>query len=355
MISQELIRRYLAGKCTPEEAARIREWYNSFEQEPDLMDALSAEERAALKEAMYREILYRLDTYKALPRPALLSRKTGLFILSGAAAVFLLFIGLRIIFDSPADPAAASYSGIKNKAEGAAGLERALPQGAEEIIVENNCKTIRRETLSDGSVVWLQPDTWISFPSVFPADKREVKMSGEAFFEVSHDASRPFTIFSGDLVTRVLGTSFNIKAYENAAAAEVSVFTGQVSVSLPGRLREAGSEALLLVKDEKAVFLQSEKLLTKQTYSAKKQPELNIWKKNTISFNNTPVREVVKVLNAQFNVSLNVADTDRELNNYILKADFTNQNLPDILQMLEKSLNLTYEIEGKEIVLKLDR
>src|SRR3546814_2765267 len=94
-------------------------------------------------------------------------------------------MGIWIIFDNQVDSADASYSAIKNKTEAPDGGVSALPDGeAKEIIVRNSSKTIRRETLSDGSVVWLQPNTWISFPSVFTADKRDVKMSGEAFFEV---------------------------------------------------------------------------------------------------------------------------------------------------------------------------
>lgn len=348
-VSPELIRNYLAGKCTPQEVARIREWYDSFEQETDPIDSLSPQERAALKEMMYTEVMHRLRSRDALPRPALFWVKRRQAIIGGAAAVLLLFVGVNVLFDQGNVPVTGSPSANANTT-GATTVRE-----VEEIVVENTLRTIKRQTLSDGSVVWLQPDTWISFPREFAPDKRELCMSGEAFFEVQSDASRPFTVYSGDLVTRVLGTSFNIKAYRNGPSAEVSVFTGKVSVSLPSMPRKPGSGELLLAKHEKAVFLQSEKLLKKQSYNTIKEPELNIWKKNTISFNNTPVKDVVKVLNEEFAVSLKVSDADSELNNYILKADFTNQNLPDILQMLEKSLSLTYEIEGKEIILKLDR
>src|SRR3546814_15446307 len=91
--------------------------------------------------------------------------------------------------------------------------------------------------------------------------------------------------------------------------------------------RSAGSETgeIYLVKDEKAVFVEGKNQLRKQTYSPEIQPELNIWRKNTVSFNNAPVKEVVKVLNEEFNIELKVAETDLELNNYILKADFTDR------------------------------
>lgn len=348
-LSPELIRKYLSGECSPEEAVRVREWYDSFEGEPDPLCFLSQAERDALKELMYDEVMQRLRAQKALPRLSLFSGKRRYLLAGGAAAALLLFFGLSALFERtpPPDPISVSSGKVAPHPH--------QETANREVLVENTLKTIRRQALPDGSVVWLKPETWISFPEKFAPGTREVSMEGEAFFEVSADPSRPFIVYSGDLVTRVLGTSFNIKAYKNGTSAEVSVFTGKVSVSLPSLPDETGRTELQLVKDEKAVFMQEKKLLKKQSYSISKQPELNIWKKNTISFDNTPVNEVVKVLNSEFDVEMKVAKKDRELNNYILKADFTNQNLPDILQMLERSLSLTYEIDGKEIILKLDK
>lgn len=322
------------------------------------MDALSPQERDALKKMMYEEVLHRLHMKDALPSRRLFAIKRKRFLLGGAAAAVVLFLGLFLFLGKPGGEDA------KLSSAGSGDEQVAVPAvqdpGSREIKVENLRRRIRREVLPDGSVVWLQPDTWIAFSAKFAGEKREVKMSGEAFFEVNRDVSRPFIVYSGDLMTRVLGTSFNIKAYKNSGSAEVSVFTGQVSVSLPEGGAESGKtnsgeSELLLVKDEKAVFSQREKLLKKKIYSTDKEPELNIWKKNTISFDNTPVKEVVKALNREFGVSLRVAQSDPQLNEYLLRADFTDQNLPDILQMLEKSLGLTYEIAGKEIVLKRDK
>lgn len=352
-LSPELIRKYLSGECLPEEAERVREWYDSFEGEPDPLCFLSQAERDALKEMMYDEVMQRLRARRALPE-LLFSAKRMYLLLGGAAAAVLLFFGLSVLLERNLLESAPQAGPVSVSSDKAASFseQRAAEK---EILVENRLKTIRRQALPDGSVVWLKPDTWISFPEKFTSGIREVKMAGEAFFEVSANASRPFIVYSGDLVTRVLGTSFNIKAYKDGSSAEVSVFTGKVSVSLPSLPDETGPTELQLVKDEKAVFMQEKKLLKKQSYSMSKQPELNIWKKNTISFDNTPVSEVVKVLNSEFDVEMKVGERDKELNNYMLKADFTNQNLPDILQMLERSLSLTYEIDGKEIILKLDK
>src|SRR5690606_15268265 len=352
-ISPELIRKYLTGKCTPEEVAKVLEWYESGEQEPDPLAYFTPQERIALKEMMYSNVVDRIRSQKAYPNPVFSGLIRQRVILGGVAAAILLFAAIRIVLHQPETFETGTQAVI-----GTIPADEACAEPAE-VLVENKLRTIKRQTLSDGSVIWLQPETWISFPREFGADGRQVRMSGEAFFEVSPDSSRPFVVYSGDLITRVVGTSFNIKAYKDGPSAEVSVFTGKVSVSLPDipdvNLRSMSPPPLLLSKHEKAVFSSREKSLEKKAYSTHKEPELNMWKKNTISFDNTPVKEVVEVLNREFDVSLQVDKTAKELNSYMLKADFTNQNLPDILQMLEKSLNLTYEIDGKDIVLKLDK
>lgn len=352
-ISPELIRKYLAGNCSAEEAAKVLEWYDSAEQDPDPLDRLTPQERVALKEMMYTNVMEQIRSRRALPSPVLFGIRRQRLVLGGMAAAIGLFAAVTLLLYNPKSP--SEHTG--NLTADAANTEICLDQT--DIVVENSLRTIKKQILSDGSVIWLQPETWISFPKEFASDKREVRMSGEAFFEVSTDTHRPFVVYSGGLVTQVLGTSFNIKAYKDGPSAEVSVFTGKVSVSLPSLPDIAleqmqGQRQLFLTRHEKAVFSQRKKSFEKTLYNTQKEPELNIWKKNTISFANTPVKEVVTVLNDEFDVELQVAREDQELNNYMLKADFTNQNLPDILQMLEKSLNLTYEIEGKDIILKLD-
>ena len=84
--------------------------------------------------------------------------------------------------------------------------------------------------LNDGSTVTLQSNSKISYPAVFEKYKREIKLVGEAFFDVKRDASKPFFVYSQDLVTKVLGTSFTVKAYNSEEKIQVSVKTGKVSV-----------------------------------------------------------------------------------------------------------------------------
>ena len=88
-------------------------------------------------------------------------------------------------------------------------------------------------TMNDGSRVYLNSSSTLSYPATFPSDKREVFLEGEAFFEVTRNENRPFVIRSGNLTTKVLGTSFNVNAFD-ANNISVSVATGKVQVDIDG-------------------------------------------------------------------------------------------------------------------------
>lgn len=90
----------------------------------------------------------------------------------------------------------------------------------------------RQLELPDGTRVWLSPNSKLKYPDQFRESNRVVSLVGEAFFEVAHDAKHPFIIHSGQVNTRVLGTSFNISAYPQQAEISVTLLTGKVAVAL---------------------------------------------------------------------------------------------------------------------------
>lgn len=89
--------------------------------------------------------------------------------------------------------------------------------------------------LPDGTKVWLSPGSRLNYPDQFIGDSRSVSLEGEAFFEVRHDVGHPFVIKSGPVSTTVLGTSFNVKAYQLKPDVEVTLVTGKVAVELENK------------------------------------------------------------------------------------------------------------------------
>lgn len=326
-LSPELIRKYLGGKSTEEEAMLVEAWYDSFEGEPDPVPGISPSEHRQLKDRMFSRVMENLRSMNSLPEPkSILTFKRLSYAISGVAALLLLVFGVNWFMTRQTPFAEADSTG--------------------EILVQNRENTIRKLALPDGSTVWLRPRTTVRYPETFSGN-RELHLTGEAFFEVSRDPSHPFIIYSKHIVTRVLGTSFNIRAYQEDPAAEVSVMTGKVSVRLAASDRPREGEVTLL-PNQKAVFGKESRQVKKQENTQPK--EMQLWEKKDIAFDNTPVREVVKALNATFDIEIRVED--EQLNDYVLKADFTGQNLPDILEMLGMSLGVDYEIDGQHILLK---
>ena len=120
--------------------------------------------------------------------------------------------------------------------------------------------------LSDGSKITLEPQSELRYGNEFGKVNREVFLSGEAFFEVKKDVERPFLIYTGKLVTKVVGTSFRIIAYEKDSDISVSVRTGKVTVyrndNKPKNNQSLSTE-IVLVPNQKAVFEKEHQLLVK--------------------------------------------------------------------------------------------
>jgi ferric-dicitrate binding protein FerR (iron transport regulator) len=318
---KKLIKKYLKGNCNPEEIAAIHEWYDSFETEQDPADFITSQQQKELKFRLLTNIRRNVASLE-LKSTQTNKRKTvsrTLYLLSGVAAMLILTIGIFFYVQKK-----SSFSDLGD------------------VHVVNMTKTIQKLVLSDGSIVWLNPKSKVIYPHNFTSTLRKVQMQGEAFFDVTPDPKRPFIIYSGNVITRVWGTSFRIRAYENIPF-EVSVLTGKVSVQLQTRK----DSELILLPQQTATYITASDLLKKGI--EKKTSAMSIWHKETMTFDNEPIREVIKVLNAQFKV--NISTADEKLLDYVLKADFNDQSLPSILEMLRKSLNVENEISDDGIIL----
>jgi transmembrane sensor len=317
-ISPELAHKYINEKCSDEEIDILYRWYESMEANADPSEILSIEEKAVLKELMLNKIknnIFPVEHAAETKSNSVL--RYLIYTVSGIAALLLLIWGNSFYKDYL--PAKA---GIK-------------------VVVSNMTNELHKEILSDGTIVWLNPKSSLEYPENFTGELREVKMKGEAFFEVTKDHAHPFVIYSGGVVTRVWGTSFRIRT-NGELQTEVSVVTGKVSVKIP---RKKDSEVMLL-PDQKVTYLKSTELLTKE--QEKPTSTMGIWKKTNLSFDNMPLSEVILVLNKKFGYE--IATEDETLKKYLLKADFNNESLPEILELLEKSLNINYKINDRQII-----
>jgi transmembrane sensor len=328
IVTPELLHKYLDGNCTAEELLMLYKWYDGFEDNADPFEELTNQEQQALKMLMFNKFKASVVLPEAPITDNMIKRRfpvKALYILSGIAALFFIAWGIHF-YKSP-------------KAESPNGI---ITIASEQMMLKNQTNSIYKQVLSDGSIVWLSPKSQLEYPKKFAGTYRQVKMNGEAFFEVSKDHAHPFIIYSGGVVTRVWGTSFRIKAYQNIPT-EVSVITGKVSVKLP----ENDRSEVMLLPTQKVVYSHNSSDLTPGKEADRSV--MRIWKKTSVSFDDVPLSNVLTTLNQQFGTR--IYTNDKELEKYLLKADFTDENLPAILDMLENSLNVGYNINDTDIEL----
>ena len=147
--------------------------------------------------------------------------------------------------------------------------------------------------LPDGSKVWLNASSSIRFPSVFPAAERRVEITGEAYFEVVKDPSRPFTVSFNGTEVQVLGTSFNVMAYADERVSKTTLVEGSVSI------RNHRSHAMLR-PGQQAALLPGGRIQT----DFKPVDEAVAWKDGMFYFKNAGVKDVMRQLSRWYDVEI---------------------------------------------------
>lgn len=197
--------------------------------------------------------------------------------------------------------------------------------------------------LPDSTQIWLNSGSSISYPkNLHHADLRTVRLKGEAFFKVKRDPRHPFVVHSLNIQTRVLGTSFNIRAWQGHQT-EVTVLTGKVAVSRDSAGTQ--SAAIHLLPNQKAVG-NSAQLHLENVEDARAAMG---WTEGKMVFDQLPVEEVFEVLERKYAVKIS---TDRSFKGCKLTAKFNNVSLNEVLQTIQISLDIHYTINKQTIYIK---
>ncbi|SKC04633.1 FecR family protein [Dyadobacter psychrophilus] len=314
--SSEILRKYLTGACSEAESQEVNDWYQSLDAEhPELWTG-------AEEENLYNRIQVRIaEQEKSHLQPAPVA--TFWTYALRIAAVLCIGLGISYYFYSdPAKPVSVTKAHVSNW-----------------VSFENQEKKVNRYTLPDSTTVWLSPGATLSYARDF--EKRQVRFSGEGFFDVKPDKLHPFEILSGDMKTRVLGTSFNVRANAGEATCQVTVVTGVVEVESVKEKRP-----VVLRPKQQVVFAKNSNALTVQTLSENRGTK-EIWQSVSLVFDEVPMDEVAERLGKIFKVSIDFKDP--QIKKCRLKVDFNNQRLPEILDMIDALLGTTYQIEGDKI------
>lgn len=202
-----------------------------------------------------------------------------------------------------------------------------------EVIAPVGSRTIVQ--LSDGSVVHLNYGSSIKYPQFFTGDTREVMLTGEAYFDVSHNPEKPFIVTAGNLTVEALGTAFNVLAYPDNHVIETTLVNGKVV--LEQNDADGKTESIGVMVPGQHVKYNSE---TGTVRSTRGSVEKYIaWKDGKIVFDDTPITVVAERLSRMFNVDIEVAD---DLEDYIFTVTFIDEPLFQILDLMTIAAPVTY-------------
>lgn len=212
----------------------------------------------------------------------------------------------------------------------------------------NNSDTIQSILLADGSRVGLSPKSKLSFSKNLSSGKREVYLTGEAFFDVRKNPSQPFFVYTRSMVTKVLGTSFIVKAYTNDKKASVQVRTGKVSVYKKENFSEKNTVAnkldgLIVTPNQQVVYDLERNQLSKTIID--KPVMLTATQDERFVFNATPLKEVFRVLQNAYGITIMYDES--VISSCSLSVAMGDETFYEKLEMICKAIGASYEsIDG---------
>ena len=308
---ETLIHKHLAGELTREEESALKEWLeDSPGNREHLEEAMRVWDLAGIVEAdpgvnLSIDLEHEIARFEQRAR---VGRKNGLRLVWRYAAAAVVLIGAILFFWIP----------------------------GEEAMV--HVKTASNETLSvtlpDGSAILLNENSQISYLADF--SERQVEMSGEVFFEVQQDPSRPFRILSDLSLVEVLGTSFVIRNRLDEPDVRVTVSTGSVAFSIP----ETQQREVLGPGFAGRISRETNTL----TVSPNRNPDYQVWRNRSLTFDATPLSSVIEELRIHFGIVMNAPS--EALASCTFTGDFIAPRLDEVLEVLSFSIDLQVSLEN---------
>lgn len=221
----------------------------------------------------------------------------------------------------------------------------------------------KKIVLPDGTVVLLNAQSRLSVRKAFNGTNRDVLLNGEGFFSVAHNREKPFNVYTDDLKVKVLGTEFNVKAYDKDASSEVTLLKGAVTMETT----QTGNASVTLKPGQKIVYnrkLPGKNAATAPTGSGANLPEMTLypytltrdstivetaWTQNRIVIQDRELTDVKELLEKWYGVQI-VFD-DPEIGHYRFTAVFINETIEQALTALQQARNFNYRIQGNKITI----
>ena len=371
--SKDLIQKYLSGQCTSDEEAIIESWYVELAGKKR-QDKVAELDDLSTKQEMFRTIQSKKNTFKkkskslwphfAIAASILLCLSVGIyFLLRGTAgqrfvstkihdiapgtskAILHLANGKTIVL---ADAENGVLSRSNNTAISKNGVGKVIYRQSSKLILSkvkllyDTLTTPRGGVwnikLADGSIVWLNASTSIRFPESFANKERSVELiNGEAYFEVTHDANRPFKVRVSGQVIEDLGTHFNINAYQDEDNIKTTLLEGRIKLS-------KGNKSAILKPGEEAISINDRIVVGKADLD-----QSIAWKNGYFQFNYETLESILRKVSRWYDVDL------QYVSNSIRTIKFSGsiskyKNVSQILKKLELTGTVNFKIEKNKII-----
>jgi transmembrane sensor len=196
--------------------------------------------------------------------------------------------------------------------------------------------------LADGTKVWLNDESSITFPVVFNGKDRIVKITGEAYFEVAHNNVHPFKVTVKDQIIEDIGTHFNINAYNDEKVIKTTLLEGAVKVSVPTAASPSMKTGVKLKPGQQSILndnsLNVANADTEETLA---------WKNGYFRFNNEKIESIMRKLSRWYNIDVQYSGTIPDEEFYATSSRY--KNISEVLKMLEKTKGVHFKIEGRRV------
>ncbi len=353
ILKKELLMNFVNGTCTREEARQVLAWLNQEGHEQVLEDMIEGDLAEALKNNIVDDKKESKKIFKQIPLNAPVANKriveeeTNInpnidharliertnvkhkrlrindFMKVAASLIVIATISLMIWVMKDTKQAHSNFT---------------------QIVKENTAGRKSIIYLKDGSIVHLNANSKISYMPSFSDTMRAIELQGEAYFEVAKDNFRPFVVQTGNIAVKALGTSFNVKNYDDESQICVTLETGRILVKRNDN-SEVDQEHIFLDPGKEVQYSKSDEKFSPVT-TANLRESLG-WKDGVIYFSHADLTTVINKLELWYGVQFELKNKPEYKWSYT--AEFQNQTLQDVLEGMAFSQNFTYQINDKYV------
>lgn len=324
----ELIDKYLSGQASKEEKDFLEAYYDYFEKEEAILEKATAQQKEQLRQQMLSAILKEIGQPKPVEAPRThnpsrptrihpIRRKQNPWSIVAVAATILLAVAATLwmrpewVTDTP----------------------------QQELAIDQSGEFVGKQfiNLPDGSTVFLNEGSELRYEASFGEEIREVALTGEAYFDVAHNPDKPFMVRTGEVNTRVLGTAFNVQAFDGEEVV-VTVTRGKVEVGNKEQVFD------YLLPDEQMVVHTVSGSFEKKNINSQ---EVSEWKEQFFVLNNTTIAEAAEKIGERYEVEVSLDNTAIE--SCRITATFAEgEDLEEVLAVLTGIIQAEYTITAEK-------